>query len=97
MSMEVFYYFEDPESLIAKIYDEWLNPGGQLVVGLDFYFENPDCHNWQEQTGVSIMKLLKISDWVKLFKNAGFKEVHNYQFCQSKSWNGTLVIQGSKI
>ena len=97
MSMEVFYYFEDPKSLISKIYDEWLNPGGQLVVGLDFYFENPDSHNWQEQTGVSIMKLLKIDDWIKIFKNAGFNEVNKYQFCQSKSWNGTLVIQGSKI
>ncbi len=97
MSMEVFYYFEDPKSLISKIYHEWLNPGGQLVIGLDFYFENPDCHNWQEQTGVSIMKLLKINDWIKLFKKVGFKEVNKYQFCQNKSWMGTLVIQGIKI
>jgi len=97
MSMEVFYYFEDPQSLISKIYDEWLNPGGQLVIGIDFYFENSDCHNWQEQTGVSIMKLLKINDWIRFFNIAGFKEVNKYQFCQFKSWKGTLVIQGSKI
>ena len=43
------------------------------------------------------MKLLKINDWIKLFKKAGFKKVNKYQFCQNKSWKGTLVIQGIKI
>jgi hypothetical protein len=43
------------------------------------------------------MKLLKINDWIKLFKKVGFKEVNKYQFCQNKSWMGTLVIQGIKI
>ena len=69
---------------------------GQLVIGLDFTLKILIA-TIGKQTGVSIMKLLKIDDWIKLFKNAGFKEVNKYQFCQSKSWNGTLVIQGSKI
>ena len=63
---------------------------GSISYWLDFYFENPDCHNWQKQTGISIMKLLKINDWIKLFKKTGFKEVNKYQFCQNKSWNGDI-------
>jgi hypothetical protein len=62
-----------------------------------FYYENPQCHDWQKQTGVSIMNLLKIKEWTNLFKKAGFKDVKKHQFCASGEWNGTLVVEGTKI
>ena len=96
-SMEVFYYFDDPLIVLNNIYQNWLNIDGKLLMGIDFYFENPDCHNWQKKTGVSVMKLMKISEWISIFKLAGFKDVKNYQFCESKSWKGTLVLEGSKV
>ena len=97
MSMEVFYYFKNPQKIINNIFNYWLNQNGRLIIGVDFYYENPQCHDWQKQTGVSIMKLLKIKEWTDLFKKAGFKDVKKHQFCASREWKGTLVVEGAKI
>ena len=97
MSMEVFYYFKNPQKIINNIFNYWLNQNGRLIIGVDFYYENPQCHDWQKQTGVSIMNLLKIKEWTNLFKKAGFKDVKKYQFCESGEWKGTLVVEGTKI
>ena len=97
MSMEVFYYFKNPQKIINNIFNYWLNQNGRLIIGVDFYYENPQCHDWQKQTGVSIMNLLKIKQWTNLFKKAGFKDVKKHQFCASGKWKGTLVVEGTKI
>ena len=34
-SMEVFYYFDNPLKLTKHIVQNWMNPGGKLVVGMD--------------------------------------------------------------
>ncbi len=39
-SMEVFYYFEKPDLLIEHIYNNWIDTGGRLIMGIDFYTEN---------------------------------------------------------
>ncbi len=96
-SMEVLYYFKNPINVLRNIFNNWLNKNGIFIMGIDFYYENPDCHDWQEKTGVSIMNLMKINEWEKLFKDVGFSDVKKYQFCSSGSWEGTLVIEGSKI
>ena len=97
MSMEVFYYFKNPQKIINNIFNYWLNQNGRLIIGVDFYYENPQCHGWQKQTGVSIMNLLKIKEWTNFFKKAGFKDVKKHQFCASGKWKGTLVVEGTKI
>ena len=97
ISMEVLYYFENPLNVLRNIFNNWLNKNGKFVMGIDFYYENPDCHDWQEKTGVSIMNLMKINEWEKLFTESGFSNVKKYQFCSSGSWKGTLVIEGTKI
>lgn len=97
MSMEVFYYFKNPQKIINNIFNYWLNQNGRLIIGVDFYYENPQCHDWQKQTEVSIMNLLKIKEWTNLFKKAGFKDVKKHQFCASREWKGTLVVEGAKI
>ena len=73
-SMEVIYYFNDPEKLILHMKDKWLKPNGKLIMGLDFYKENSDCHDWPKQLDTQ-MTLLSINQWVGLLKNCGLKDV----------------------
>ena len=40
ISMEVFYYFENPEELIHQIYENWITKNSRLIIGIDFYKEN---------------------------------------------------------
>lgn len=97
ISMEVMYYFENPIIVLKNIFNNWLNQEGRFVMGIDFYYENPDCHDWQEKTGVTIMNLMKIKEWERLFIETGFGKVKKYQFCKSGHWKGTLVLEGIKI
>jgi len=96
-SMEVFYYVENPDTLIQNIFDFWLNPKGKLIMGIDFYYENTSCHNWQEDCGVNIMQLLPINTWVNFFKKAGFKNVSSRNLSVCEDWGGTLVVMGEKF
>ena len=95
--MEVLYYFNEPLLVLKNIYKNWLKSNGKFVMGIDFYYENTECHDWQEKTGVSIMKLMSIEDWEALFLLAGFNNIKKHQFCKSGNWKGTLVIEGIKI
>ncbi len=96
-SMEVFYYFKKPEILIQHIYDNWIKNDGKLIMGIDHYYENEECHEWKKQIKVDTMELIKIKEWKNFFKKSGFKNVKEYQFCPEKNWKGTLVVEGSKI
>ena len=96
-SMEVFYYVENPDTLIQNIFDFWLNPKGKLIMGIDFYYENTSCHNWQEDCGVNIMQLLPINTWVNFFRKAGFKNVCFRHLSVKEDWEGTLVVMGEKL
>ena len=95
-SMEVLYYFEKPINVLKNIRKNWLKNNGVFIMGIDFYYENTSCHNWQNETGVSIMNLMKIKGWEDLFNEVGFKKIKTHQFCKSDDWEGTLVIVGSK-
>jgi len=97
LSMEVLYYFKEPLKVLKNIFNHWLKPNGKLVMGIDFYYENPSSHDWQEKTGVSIMNLMNKEEWYNLFIDAGFSDVKKHQFCKSGKWEGTLVIEGIKI
>ena len=96
-SMEVFYYLENPDTLIQNIFDFWLNPKGKLIMGIDFYYENTSCHNWQEDCEVNIMQLLPINTWVNFFRKAGFKNVSARHLSVKEDWEGTLVVMGEKL
>ena len=69
ISMEVFYYFENPEKLTRHIYQNWLTENSRLIIGIDFYKENLISHSWPEETGVSIMKLFSENEWKQFFLN----------------------------
>ena len=90
-SMEVIYYFNDPKKLILHMKDKWLKPNGKLIMGLDFYKEYSDCHDWPKQLDTQ-MTLLSINQWVELLKNCGLKDVISYQTNTNDSFEGTLVL-----
>ena len=95
-SMEVIYYFNDPKKLILHMKDKWLKPNGKLIIGLDFYKENTDCHNWPKKLKTK-MTLLSIDEWVQLLKNCGLKDVKSYQTNSSDSFEGTLILYAKKL
>ena len=94
-SMEVLYYLENPSEVIRKISNSWLNKGGRLIVGIDHYYENTSCHSWQEKVGTRML-MLKESEWVQIFEDAGLSEVESWHSNKHTDWAGTLVITGKK-
>ena len=94
LSMEVFYYFENPELLIKHINNNWIKSGGRLIMGIDYYQENEASHSWQKDCGISIMKLHSEKEWKVFFENAGLKDVKSWRNGQDKEWGGTLVVTG---
>ena len=93
-SMEFVYYLADPEELIYRIVNSWLNEGGRLIFGLDFYFENAESHTWPKKLNIP-MFMLKEIEWINLFKATGLKEVISWRANKTIDWAGTLVITGN--
>lgn len=93
-SMEVFYYFENPELLIQHIYNKWIKSGGRLIMGIDFYKENIPSHSWAEDCSISIMKMFSEKEWVRFFKNAGFIDIKSWRHGKKDEWEGTLIVTG---
>ena len=94
LSMEVFYYFENPGLLIKHINNNWIKSGGRLIMGVDYYQENVASHSWQKDCDISIMKLHSEKEWKGFFDNAGLKDVKSWRNGQDKEWAGTLVVTG---
>tara|TARA_Y100001970_G_C14207127_1_gene844739 strand:- start:1643 stop:2260 length:618 start_codon:yes stop_codon:yes gene_type:complete len=95
-SMEVFYYFEKPNLLTEHIVENWLNPGGTLVIGLDHYIGNPDSYNWSKDLNVH-MSLLSEHDWLDMFVDAGLSACKTWKANPSKDFPGTLVVTGDLL
>ena len=93
-SMEFVYYLADPKELIHRIVNSWLNEGGRLIFGLDFYFENTESHTWPKKLNIP-MFMLKEIEWINLFKATGLKEVISWRANKTIDWAGTLVITGN--
>ena len=94
LSMEVFYYFENPGLLIEHINNNWIKSGGRLIMGVDYYQENEASHSWQKDCGISIMKLHSEKEWKRFFENAGLYNVKSWRNDQDEEWGGTLIVTG---
>jgi len=92
-SMEVFYYFENPDILTKHIVDNWMTDGGTLIIGLDHYIGNPDSYSWSEDLSVH-MTLKDEQDWIQIFTNAGLSNCESFKVNVSDKFAGTLVIKG---
>lgn len=93
-SMEVFYYFDDVQRGIEKG-RSLLEPGGQLIVLVNRYFENIESHSWDKELNTS-MALWSAQQYYDGFRNAGLSEVKQIFLNQKKNHPGTLCTIGIK-
>mgnify|MGYP005702453963 FL=1 len=94
-TMECLYYLEDPLDFLQTLHDEWMRPGGRLVIGVDHYTENPASHDWGPSLNVH-MALLSMDDWTSGLKEAGFTDITAMQVGAKEDWAGTLVLTANR-
>ena len=90
-TMECLYYLDDPLGFLFTLHDDWIKPGGRLVIGVDHYTENPASHDWGPSLNVH-MALLSIKEWTDGLEAAGFTDVVAEQVGAKEGWSGTLVL-----
>ena len=69
-SMEAIYYAKPLEAALKEI-ARVLRPGGFVMLCMDFFQENPHCHDWPEIVGV-FMDLRSEDEWSAALAGAGF-------------------------
>ncbi len=94
-TMEFLYYLKNPQEMLTKIHDEWLESGGCLVAGVDHYLEHEASLEWPEQLDVH-MTSMSIEDWKKAMQNAGFQNLKIWQTATTDGSAGTLAMLGIK-
>lgn len=72
ISVESSYYWPDPAAGIREIF-RVLRPGGSAWILINYYRDNPYCHQWSKLIQIP-MQLLSGDDWAELFRDAGFTE-----------------------
>ena len=90
-TMECLYYLDDPLGFLFTLHDDWMKPGGRLVIGVDHYTENPASHDWGPSLNVH-MALLSIEEGTDGREAAGFTDVVAEQVGAKEGWSGTLVL-----
>ena len=50
----------------------------------------------EEKVGTPML-MLRESEWIDLFKKAGYQEIESWRANQSDEWAGTLVLTGKKL
>ncbi|MGD0694382.1 MAG: methyltransferase domain-containing protein [Terriglobia bacterium] len=73
ISVESAYYWPDPASGLHEIF-RVLAPGGSAWILINYYRDNPHCHQWGAQYAIPA-HLLAADEWARLFRDAGFTEV----------------------
>jgi ubiquinone/menaquinone biosynthesis C-methylase UbiE len=73
ISVESAYYWADPSRGLSQIY-RVLAEGGRASILINFYRDNPHCHQWSEHF-VMPAHLHSAQEWSDLFRAAGFADV----------------------
>jgi len=73
ISVESSYYWPDPRSGVKEIF-RVLRPGGTTWILINYYRDNPHCHQWGGLLAVPT-QLLSAEEWAGLFRAAGFAGV----------------------
>jgi arsenite methyltransferase len=75
ISVESAYYWPEPMAGIREIF-RVLRPGGVAWILINYYWDNPHCHQWGPLLAVPT-QLLLAEEWAELFGTAGFKCVEH--------------------
>ena len=73
LSVESAYYWPDPARGIEEIF-RVLAPGGSAWILINYYRDNPHCHQWGAQYKIP-SHLLGAEEWAGLYRRAGFTSV----------------------
>lgn len=73
VSVESSYYWPDPAAGIREIF-RVLRPGGSVWILINYYRDNPYCHQWGKILKIPA-HLLSGDEWADLFRKAGFTNV----------------------
>lgn len=88
--MEVLYYLDDPVAFLRRVCDEWLEPGGVAILGVDHYAENKPSLAWPGRLGVR-MTTWSEAAWRAGLHSAGFADVRVWR-AASQGEIGTLAM-----
>ena len=94
-SMEFMYYLHEPQQMLQSIHDDWLAEGGWAVIGIDHYAEHEESLGWPEALDVH-MSTFSEQEWITMWNDVGFTEIHAWRANQSEGKPGTLAIIGKK-
>jgi SAM-dependent methyltransferase len=75
ISVESAYYWPDPAGGLREIF-RVLREGGSAWILINYYRDNPHCHQWGTLLPVPV-KLLGAAEWAQLFRDAGFAGVQH--------------------
>jgi len=73
--VESAYYWHDPARGLGEIF-RVLERGGSAWILINYYRDNPDCHQWKLHFQIPT-HLLSAGEWQDRFSAAGFREVHH--------------------
>lgn len=73
ISVESSYYWPDSAAGIREIF-RVLKPGGSGWILINYYRDNPHCHQWGDLLAVKT-HLLSADEWCEFFRAAGFGDV----------------------
>ena len=73
LSVESAYYWPEPARGLSEIF-RVLSPGGSAWILINYYRDNPHCHQWGELLKTPT-QLLSAAEWTELFRQAGFRNV----------------------
>ncbi|HKN24335.1 MAG TPA: class I SAM-dependent methyltransferase [Candidatus Acidoferrum sp.] len=73
ISVESAYYWPDPAAGVKEIH-RVLRPGGAAWILINYYRDNPYCHQWGALLAIPT-HLLGAEEWAELFRARGFARV----------------------
>jgi ubiquinone/menaquinone biosynthesis C-methylase UbiE len=77
ISIESSYYWPEPAAGIKELF-RVLCPAGRAWIVINYYRDNPHCHQWGGLLAVKT-HLLSTGEWAELFREAGFAKVEHQQ------------------
>jgi SAM-dependent methyltransferase len=75
ISVESAYYWPSPAAGLREIF-RVLRPGGSAWILINYYRDNPHCHQWGPLLTIAT-HLLSAEEWATSFRDAGFRDVEH--------------------